>query len=107
MHFARTAASIAAVAALSVAAFAYSSHAVRGSDHQDSPAMVSRPPSDISDLYVFPSPTNANAVDLVMNVYPLIPAGMASGKFFDPRVLYQFKITHGPVGTTSPEDTVI
>ena len=107
MQLARLAASLTAIAALSAAALVYSSHPVRGSDHQDSPGMVSQPPGDITDVYVFPSPTNSNAVDLVMDVFPLIPAGMSGNKFFDPRVLYQFKIAHGPLGTTAPEDTVI
>ena len=98
---------LAGVAALSVAVLLYSVYPGRGSDHQDSPSMVSQPGADITDVYLFPSATNANAVDLVMNVHPLIPAGMGGSYFFDPSVLYQFKIAHGPLGTTSAEDTVL
>ncbi|MEO6991663.1 MAG: DUF4331 family protein [Candidatus Baltobacteraceae bacterium] len=99
--------SVGTVVALTAAVILYASHPVRGSDHQDSPTVVSRPPADITDIYVFPSPANANNVVFVMNVDPLIPAGATSGKYFDPSVLYQFKIAHGPAGTTNPEDEVI
>ena len=40
--------------------------------------------ADITDVYVFPSPTNPANVVLVMDVSPLIPAGMGTAKFFDP-----------------------
>jgi hypothetical protein len=93
-----------AVVALSSAAFLYASHPARGSDHQDSPAVVSQPGADITDVYFFPSPANANNVDLVMDVIPLIPAGMSSNYSLDPSVLYQFKIAHGPLGTKAPAD---
>ena len=99
--------SVGAIAALAVSIIIYASHPVRGSDHQDSPTVVSRPPADITDIYVFPSPANTDNVVFVMNVDPLIPAGGTSGKFFDPSVLYQFKIAHGPAGTTNPEDEVV
>jgi hypothetical protein len=103
----RWAGSLAVLGALSTAVFLYAAHPARGSDHQDSIAVVNRPGADISDVYLFPSPTNSNNVDLVMNVHPLIPAGMGSAYQLDPGVLYQFKLSHGPVGTTSPEDTVL
>jgi hypothetical protein len=99
---------IAAISTLVAAAFLYSALPVRSSDHQDTPAMINRPAADITDVYVFPSPTNANNVVLVMDVNPLIPPGMGTTKQFDPAVLYQFKISHGPaLGNTAPEDTVI
>jgi hypothetical protein len=100
-------ASLVAVTAISGSIFLFSSHVARSSDHQDSPTVVARPGADITDVYLFPSPTNPKAVDLVMDVVPLIPAGMASDYFFDPSVLYQFKIAHGPVGSAHQEDDVI
>jgi uncharacterized protein DUF4331 len=106
MHIRRFAA-FTAMLALSSAVFLYVSHPARGSDHQDSPAVVSQPGADITDVYLFPSPTNANAVDLVMDVVPLIPAGMSANYALDPGVLYQFKISHGPLGTTAPADTAL
>ena len=54
--------------------------------------MVNRPGADITDVFVFPSPANNANVVLVMDVYPLIPAGQGPTKFFDPAVMYQFKI---------------
>jgi hypothetical protein len=100
--------SMTAVVALVVAVFLYSTHAAKSSDHQDSPTVVARTGADITDVYVFPSPTNAANVVLVMDVDPLITPGAATASAnFDPSVLYQFKIAHGAVGTTTPEDTVI
>ena len=104
MHFRRVAASLTATAALAAAAFVYVSHPARSSDHQDSPAVVSKPGADITDVYLFPSPSNKNDVDLVMDVVPLIPAGMSADYSLDPSVLYQFKLAHGPMGTTAPAD---
>jgi hypothetical protein len=104
MQLKRIAASTVAIAALGFAAFVYTSHPVRGSDHQDSPAVVAQPGADITDVYVFPSPADPKRVELVMNVVPLIPAGMSGKYSLDPGVLYQFKFAHGPLGTTAPAD---
>jgi hypothetical protein len=99
--------SVAALATLSAAAFLYIAHPVRGSDHQDSPTMLKKPAADITDLYVFPGSKDPARVVLMMNVHPLITPAATSGAFFDPGVLYQFKIAHGPAGTTSKEDLVV
>lgn len=71
----------------------------RGSDHADTPAIAARPGGDLSDVFVFPSPTNPNNVVLVMDVHPLIPTGQSAGVSFDPNVLYQFKIDNTGSGT--------
>ncbi len=90
--FGRVAGGLAAVAVLAGALFVYASHPVRGSDHQDSPTMIQRPGADITDAYIFPAPDNIDNVVLVMDSHPLIPAGMGTSTFFDPAVMYQFKI---------------
>jgi hypothetical protein len=64
----------------------------RGSDHADTPAIAARPGADLTDVFMFPSPTNTNNVVLVMCVHPLIPSGQGPSVVFDPNVLYQFKI---------------
>lgn len=64
----------------------------QGSDHADTPELASNPGADLSDVYIFPSPTNSNNVVLVMNVHPLITGGDVSTVGFDPNTLYQFKI---------------
>lgn len=107
MHFRRLIAVSASVAALSAASFLYVSHPARSSDHQDSPATVARPPADITDVFLFPSATNRNNVEVVMNVVPLIPDGQSSHYFLDPNVLYQFKFAHGNLGTTAPADVAL
>ncbi len=103
--------SIGTMAAVFVLAFSislYSFRAARGSDHQDSPAVVANPLADITDVFAFPNPHDATRVALVMNVRPLIPAGMYGGIGLDPNVLYQFKIANTGVGSNSfHEDTVL
>ena len=64
----------------------------RASDHADTLANASRPGADMADVFIFPSGSNPANVVLVMDVHPLIPAGMANTVSFDPNVLYQFKI---------------
>jgi hypothetical protein len=95
-----------AVAALVLVVIVYGTHAVRSSDHQDTYNLANRAntSADITDVYVFPSPTNPANVVLAMDVSPLIPAGMGAAKFFDPTLMWQFKISHG---TSGVEDQVI
>ncbi len=94
------------VTAVAAAALLYTAHPVRGSDHQDTFNLANRAntSADITDVFVFPSPTNPANVVLAMDVSPLIPMGMGPNTFFDPTLMWQFKISHG---ATSPEDQVI
>lgn len=62
------------------------------SDHADTPAIAASPGVDLTDVFMFPSPSNPNNVVLAMNVHPLIPTGQGGTVSFDPSVLYQFKI---------------
>ncbi len=79
-------------------------HAARSTDLQDTQVLVNHPAADITDVYAFPAPDNANNVVLVMNTNPLIPSGQGPSTAFDPTVLYQFQIAHTASG---PADTVI
>ncbi len=104
----RSVGTLAAVFVLAFALSLYSFKAARGSDHQDSPAVVANPLADITDVFAFPNPKDASRVALVMDVRPLIPAGMYSGIGLDPNVLYQFKVANAGVTSGSfHEDTVI
>jgi Domain of unknown function (DUF4331) len=95
-----------AVTALAVTAVLYDVSAVRGSDHQDSPAVLARPAADITDVFVFPDPNDATKVVFEMNVDPLlIPGAATTSAALDPSVLYQFKIAHG--AQAGAEDMVI
>lgn len=64
----------------------------RASDHADTPDIASNPGTDITDVFMFPSPTNSKNVVLVMNVHPLIGPGQGNTASFDPNVLYQMKL---------------
>lgn len=93
--------------AVVVAGVLYAAHPAKSSDHQDTYNLANRSntSADITDVFVFPSPSNANNVVFVMDVSPLIPAGMGPAKFFDPTLMWQFKISHGTNG--GAEDQVI
>lgn len=61
------------------------------SDHQDTTFLATKlTAADLTDLFVFESPTDPNNVVLAMDFDPLIVSG--ENRPFDPAVLYQFKI---------------
>ena len=77
-----------------------------GSDHQDTPDVELNPKMDMTDLYVFPSPTPGRVV-LVMNTRAFLTPAQAADPIqgsFDPDLLYQFKIDNNGDFT---EDRVI
>jgi len=77
---------------------------VRASDHGDTMPVVENPATDLTDLYVFPSPENPNNVVLAMDVYGLVNPDQADDVSFAPNVLYEFNIdTNGD----AVEDQVI
>jgi hypothetical protein len=106
MKLKRILGSVTAVVALTAAVILYTVHPVKSSDHQDTYNLATRSntSADITDVYVFPAPDNANNVVFAMDVSPLIAPGMGTSKFFDPTLLWQFKISHQASGV---EDQVI
>lgn len=95
-----------AIAALVVASLLYADRPIRASDHQDSPVTIARPGADITDPYLFPSPTNPNNVVVVMNVHPLIPSGQGLSTFFDPGVIYQMNFDTKSENVKTPSPTI-
>jgi len=90
MTFPRSA--LTAVAFLGVAAaVVVAEKPVRGFDFQTSTILQQQPAAAISNVYLFPSPTNPNDVVAVMNVDPAIPAGAGTTSYFEQRVLYTMK----------------
>ena len=65
---------------------------IEASDHKDSALLAADHAADIADVYTFKSPVNPDNVVLVMTVSGFIPPSEASTTFFDPNVLYQWKI---------------
>src|SRR5881397_2411709 len=65
---------------------------IRASDHKDSMLLAGDPAADIADVYTFRSPTNPANTVLAMTVSGFIPPPEASTTYFDPNVLYQWKI---------------
>jgi hypothetical protein len=106
MHIRRIFGTLAAVAVTAIAVVLYTAHPVHSSDHQDTYNLATRSntSADITDVFVFPSPNDPTRVVLAMDVSPLIPAGMGASTFFDPSLMWQFKISHQ---TSGIEDQVI
>jgi len=75
----------------------------RASDHQDTPEVELNPASDMTDLYVFPAATPGRTV-LVLNSWAFITPAETRSVYFDPNLLYQFKIDNNTDGV---EDKVI
>ncbi len=107
MKILRSVGTMAAVFVLAFSISLYSFRAARGSDHQDSPTVVANPLADITDVFAFPNPNDASRVALVMDVRPLIPAGMYGGIGLDPNVLYQFKIANTGVTSNSFKENLV
>ena len=91
------------LACAGVVATVYALRPSAASDHQDSPLTVARPGADITDVYVFPA-NDPSKVVLALDVWPLIPPGLAKTTSFDPGVLYQLKVG---LGSDAAEDLVL
>src|ERR1041384_5348782 len=63
----------------------------RGSDHQDTPEVELNPASDMTDVYVFAGASPDRTV-LVLNSWAFITPAQTTNTYFDPNLLYQFKI---------------
>ncbi len=110
MQVKRLIAASASIAAVAFVAALYTTHAAKSSDHQDTYNLATsvghNTSADITDVYVFPSPSNPNNVVFAMDVSPLLtPGGTASTASFDPTILWTFKIAHGAMNYK--EDQVI
>ncbi len=73
------------------------------SDHQDTTDVELNPSMDMTDLYLFPSPVPGRVV-LVMNSWGVLTPAETPTTYFDPNILYQFKIDNNHDGI---EDKVI
>ena len=58
------------------------------SDHYDGPAVLGDPTTDITDMYVFPSPANRGRLVMVMNVIP----NSGTTKWFSHALDYRFRL---------------
>jgi hypothetical protein len=94
LHFTQAttlAAVVVAVACLSTAGVI---RLARGSDHQDTPDVELNPASDMTDVYAFPG-SAADRTVLVLNSWAFITPAQTATTYFDPNLLYQFKIDNG------------
>ena len=75
----------------------------QGSDHQDTPDVELNPASDMTDVYAFPG-GSPDRTALVLNSWAFITPAQTMNTYFDPNLLYQFKIDSNADGV---EDRVI
>jgi hypothetical protein len=62
-----------------------------GSDHQDTPDVELNQASDMTDLYFFPG-SSPDRIALVLNSWAFLTPAQTATSYFDPNLLYQFKI---------------
>ncbi|MGH9673469.1 MAG: DUF4331 family protein [Bryobacteraceae bacterium] len=65
---------------------------VQAADHREAPAVNGAGEGDITDVFAFLDPTDANRVVLIMGVNPFSVPAVQGGYKFSPDFLYQFKI---------------
>jgi hypothetical protein len=106
MQLKRVIGSVTAVVALTAAGVLYAVHPAKSSDHQDTYNLATRSntSADITDVFVYQAPDNPANVVFAMDTTPLVAPGAGTQKFFDPTLMYQFKISHS---TSGVEDEVI
>jgi uncharacterized protein DUF4331 len=75
----------------------------RGSDHQDTPEVELNPAADMTDVYAFPGASPDRTV-LVLNSWAFITPAQTANTYFDPNLLYQFKVDNNTDGV---EDKII
>jgi Domain of unknown function (DUF4331) len=68
------------------------------SDHNSSPRAVAEPAIDLTDLYVFPSPSRPGQLVLVMGVFP----NALPGARFSDAASYRFRVRPVTIPTSSP-----
>ncbi len=82
---------IVAFVAVLLVVLIYATPPAKASDHQDTTFLANKlTAADLTDLFIFESPTDPKNVVLTMDFDPLIVSGEM--RPFDPDVLYQFKI---------------
>lgn len=74
--------------AIAAATIALATTPATASDHFDGPAVLNDPTTDITDMYVFPSPEKADRLVLVMNVIP----NAGTKRWFSHMLDYRFRI---------------
>ena len=102
LHFSRWTKPAAVAAAVACIGTAGVIRLARGSDHQDTPEVELNPASDMTDVYAFPAASGR--IVLVLNSWAFITPAQTSNTYFDPNLLYQFKIDNNTDGI---EDRVI
>jgi hypothetical protein len=68
-------------------------------DHNSSPRAVAEPAIDIGDLYVFPSPSRAGQLVLVMTVFP----NAQPGALFSDAACYRFRVRPASIPSSGPD----
>ncbi|HET8851293.1 MAG TPA: DUF4331 family protein, partial [Ktedonobacteraceae bacterium] len=68
------------------------------SDHNSSPRAVAEPAIDLTDLYVFPSPSRPGHLVLMMDVFP----SARPGALFSDAASYRFRVRPVTIPASGP-----
>lgn len=82
---------LAAAVATAVALAGTGIGVARASDHQDNPLVELNPAMDMTDVYAFPG-SSPDRIALVLNSWAFLTPAETPTTWFDPNLLYQFKI---------------
>lgn len=71
-----------------------------GADHREAPLISEDPAADLNDIYVFPNPTDASRLCIMLTVNPFIKREQNAGSNFSEQVRYRFEVDHNNDGQT-------
>ncbi len=74
-------------------------------DHREAPLISEDPAADLNDIYVFPNPSDASRLCIMLTVNPFIVPEQNAGTNFSENVRYRFEIDHNNDG--KPERTIL
>ncbi len=96
-----------ALAVIGIALLAFAALGLRaeGADHKDSPSVEGDAGADITDVYAFRSPTNANNLVVALNVNPLTPPSANAATNFASGVDYRIHVDNN--GDLTADATVV
>lgn len=94
-----------AVIGIALLAFALLGLRAEGADHKDSPSVEGDAGADITDVYAFRSPTNANNLVVALNVNPLTPPSANATTSFASGVDYRIHVDN--TGDLNADATVV
>jgi len=89
---------ITSLGVLSLASVLTASGGAFAADHREAPAISEDPAADLNDIYIFPNPSDASRLVIMITVNPFIIPRQTGGTNFSEGVRYRFDIDHNNDG---------